>query len=109
RKTLANSAAYLKSWIDVLKSDVRMVVFAASQAQKAADHIQGARAAFLSRCRVIEFSSYGMAGEIAAYLDTIWHAEGGNGDTPDLARLAKESRNNVRDALMKLEIELMAV
>jgi len=50
-----------------------------------------------------------MAGEIAAYLDTIWHAEGGNGDTPDLARLAKESRNNVRDALMKLEIELMAV
>ena len=46
RKTLANSAAYLKSWIDVLKSDVRMVVFAASQAQKAADYIQGARATF---------------------------------------------------------------
>ena len=41
RKTLANSAAYLKSWIDVLKSDSRMVVFAASQAQKAADYIQG--------------------------------------------------------------------
>ena len=43
RKTLANSAAYLKSWIDVLKSDARMVVFAASQAQKAADYIQGVR------------------------------------------------------------------
>jgi antirestriction protein ArdC len=43
RKTLANSAAYLKSWIDVLKSDARMVVFAASQAQKAADCIQGGR------------------------------------------------------------------
>jgi antirestriction protein ArdC len=41
RKTLANSAAYLKSWIDVLKSDARMVVSAASQAQKAADYIQG--------------------------------------------------------------------
>ena len=41
RKTLGNSAAYLKSWIDVLKSDARMVVFAASQAQKAADYIQG--------------------------------------------------------------------
>jgi DNA polymerase III delta prime subunit len=64
---------------------------------------------FLSRCRVIEFSSYGMAGEIATYLDTIWHAEGGNGNAPDLARLAKESRNNVRDALMKLEVELMAL
>ncbi len=41
RKTLSNSAAYLKSWIDVLKRDSRMVVSAASQAQKAADYIQG--------------------------------------------------------------------
>jgi antirestriction protein ArdC len=41
RRTLANSASYLKAWIDVLKSDSRMVVFAASQAQKAADYIQG--------------------------------------------------------------------
>ena len=43
RKTIANSAAYLKSWIDVLKSDSRMVVLAASQAQKAADYIRGVR------------------------------------------------------------------
>jgi antirestriction protein ArdC len=41
RKTLANSASYLKCWIDVLKSDARMVVSAASQAQKAADYIRG--------------------------------------------------------------------
>ena len=64
---------------------------------------------FLSRCRVIEFSSYGMAGEIADYLNKVWHMEGGNGNAPDLARLAKESRNNVRDALMKLEVELLAL
>jgi DNA polymerase III delta prime subunit len=64
---------------------------------------------FLSRCRVIEFSSYGMAGEIAAYLDNVWHAEGGNGNAPDLARLAKDARNNVRDCLMRLEVELMAL
>jgi len=64
---------------------------------------------FLSRCRVIEFSSYGMAGEIAEYLDKVWHAEGGNGNGPDLTRLAKETRNNVRDCLMRLEIELMAL
>jgi antirestriction protein ArdC len=43
RKTLGNSASYLQEWIDVLKSDVRMVVFAASQAQKAADYIRGVR------------------------------------------------------------------
>jgi antirestriction protein ArdC len=42
-KTIENSASYLKAWIDVLKSDSRMVVFAASQAQKAADYIQGVR------------------------------------------------------------------
>ena len=64
---------------------------------------------FLSRCKMLEFSSYGMAGEIALYLDKVWHAEGGNGDGPDMARLAKDSRNNVRDCLMTLEVELMAL
>ena len=64
---------------------------------------------FLSRCKLLEFSSYGLAGEIASYLDRVWHAEGGNGNAPDLARLVKESRNNVRDCLMCLEVELMAL
>jgi len=74
-----------------------------------ANSTDGLEARFLSRCRVLEFSSYGMASDIAEYLDKVWHAEGGNGNGPDVARLAKESRNNVRDALMKLELELMAL
>lgn len=37
---------------------------------------------FLSRCKTLEFSSYGMAGEIVGYLDKVWHAEGGNGNCP---------------------------
>jgi DNA-directed RNA polymerase specialized sigma24 family protein len=41
QKTLENSAAYLKTWIVRLKSDSRLLVSAASQAQKAADFIQG--------------------------------------------------------------------
>ena len=40
-KTLENSAAYLQSWLSVLKSDWRMVVTAASAAQKAVDYILG--------------------------------------------------------------------
>src|ERR1700758_2257699 len=44
---------------------------------------------FLSRCRVIEFSSYGMAGEIAEYLDKLWHVEGGNGNSPILRGLRR--------------------
>src|SRR5258708_968363 len=34
---------------------------------------------FLSRCKVLEFSSYGMSAEIIAYLNKVWYAEGGNG------------------------------
>lgn len=41
QKTLENSAAYLKTWIARLKSDSRLLVCAALQAQKAADFIQG--------------------------------------------------------------------
>ena len=41
--TLENSAAYLQSWLRVLKSDSRMVITAASAAQKAADYILGKR------------------------------------------------------------------
>ncbi|MBV9886228.1 MAG: DUF1738 domain-containing protein [Acidobacteria bacterium] len=39
--TMANSAAYLKSWISRLKSDARLIISAASAAQKAADYIRG--------------------------------------------------------------------
>lgn len=39
--TLQNSAAYLKTWIARLKSDSRLLVSAASAAQKAADYILG--------------------------------------------------------------------
>ena len=39
--TLTNSAAYLQSWIARLKSDSRLLVSAASAAQKAADYILG--------------------------------------------------------------------
>lgn len=41
QQTVSNSAAYVKSWLSVLKGDRRMVVNAAAQAQKAADLIQG--------------------------------------------------------------------
>ena len=40
QKTLENSAAYLKTWSARLKSDSRLLVSAASQAQKAANFIQ---------------------------------------------------------------------
>lgn len=39
--TMDNSAAYLASWIKTIKEDVRAVVVAGGQAQRAADHILG--------------------------------------------------------------------
>ena len=39
--TFENSASYVSSWLRVLKGDNKMIVTAASQAQKAADHIRG--------------------------------------------------------------------
>jgi len=41
QRILENSAAYLKTWIARLKSDSRLLVSAASHAQKAGDFIQG--------------------------------------------------------------------
>jgi replication-associated recombination protein RarA len=63
---------------------------------------------FLSRCRVLEFSSYGMRSELAKYLADVWKAETGTDGTIDFERIAKDSTNNVRDALNTLEVELLA-
>ena len=66
-------------------------------------------ARFLSRCRVLEFSSYGMRSELASLLQRVWQKETGHDNGLDFARMAKDSTNNVRDALMKLELEIMAL
>jgi antirestriction protein ArdC len=41
---IENSAAYLRSWISVLKGDSKLIVTAASAAQKACDYIRGPQA-----------------------------------------------------------------
>lgn len=62
---------------------------------------------FLSRLRTVEFSSYGMATEAVALLARIWQLEAPGLQTPNFARIVKESNNNVRESLMKLETELL--
>jgi DNA polymerase III gamma/tau subunit len=63
---------------------------------------------FLSRCRTVDFSSYGMASEITGLLSTIWERETNGAEQPNLQRIVKDSCNNVRDALMTLETEILA-
>ena len=63
---------------------------------------------FLSRTLPVQFSSYGIASDAASLLATIWAENAPAGaSTPNFARIVKESNNNVRESLMKLECELM--
>jgi putative ATPase len=64
---------------------------------------------FLSRFHVVEFSSYGISSQVSSLLQSIWQQEtGGTIAAPNFARLVKDSNNNVREALMKLEVEVMS-
>jgi putative ATPase len=64
---------------------------------------------FLSRMKdVIQFSSYGIAADAAALLERIWNENAPAGAArPNFQRIIKESNNNIREALNKLETELM--
>jgi replication-associated recombination protein RarA len=68
----------------------------------------GLEARFLSRCHVVEFSSYGICAEVSQMLERIWISESGSDSRPNFSRIVKDSANNVRDSLMRLETELMA-
>ena len=66
---------------------------------------------FLSRCKVLEFSTYGLGSEASELLQRVWHSEtkGKAGLGPNFQRIVKESNNNVREALQRLETELLAI
>jgi replication factor C subunit 2/4 len=70
--------------------------------------VESLESRFLSRCRRVDFSSYGLSDGIAGLLQRVWDAETASQDKPNFARIAKDSLNNVRDALMTLETELLA-
>lgn len=61
---------------------------------------------FLSRCRVLDFTNESLEGELEAYLSKIYKREGGRFPVK-FEELAKLSNYNVRDALTKLEMEIM--
>ncbi len=62
---------------------------------------------FISRCMKIDFSTYGISAELTALLERVWQAEAPNVPAPNLARIVKDSANNCREALMRLEVALL--
>jgi replication-associated recombination protein RarA len=63
---------------------------------------------FLSRTLRVEFSSYGIASEAVEYLGKIWDTEANGATRPNLAQIMRDSRNNLRDAVTRIESELLA-
>lgn len=64
---------------------------------------------FLSRLHTLEFSSYGIAKDAAELLEQVWDSEADPAAAkPNFQRIVKESNNNVREALMRLDTEIMA-
>jgi replication-associated recombination protein RarA len=65
---------------------------------------------FLSRCMVLPFSSQGLAKPTAELLERIWLAEAGEtAEKPNFLRMVQDCKNNVRDAVNSLQVELLAV
>lgn len=73
-----------------------------------ANDTKNLEARFMSRVRVLDFSSYGISGAVTDLLQRVWMQETSNPvETPNFARIVKDSRNNVRASLMALETEIM--
>lgn len=65
---------------------------------------------FLSRCLVLQFSSQGLAKPTAELLERIWRSEAGEtSESPNFLRMVQGSKNNVRDAVNSLQVELLAL
>jgi replication-associated recombination protein RarA len=63
---------------------------------------------FLSRCMELKFSSQGLAQPTAELLERIWKTEAGDAECPNFLRLVQDCKNNVRDAVNSLQVELLA-
>jgi len=63
---------------------------------------------FLSRCRLLEFQTAGMQQDLPKLLAQVARREGHKTSSLDFDRMAQLASYNVRDALMRLEVEMMA-
>lgn len=65
---------------------------------------------FLSRCMTLQFSSHGMAQDAATLLERIWVAEAGrDAEKSNFLRTVQNAKNNLRDAVNSLQVELLAL
>jgi replication-associated recombination protein RarA len=78
-------------------------IFTCNETEKLAER-------FISRNRVLNFSTYGIQADAATLLESVWTKEAApDAAKPNFARIIKEATGNVRAALMTLEMKLYAV
>lgn len=83
-------------------------IFTANSTEKLREIGEEGQGRFLSRVKEINFSSYGIAAQTTELLARIWKENApATAPAPNFARIVKESNNNVRESLAKLEVELM--
>jgi replication-associated recombination protein RarA len=74
---------------------------------------EGLEPRFLSRTMQLSFSSQGLAEPTADLLSRIWQSETAeltdSSETPNFLRIVRDSKNNVRDAIQSLQVELLAL
>lgn len=63
---------------------------------------------FMSRCHVLTFGTDGIEAKLGAYLARARFTETSKKNGIDFKNLAAQSEGNVRDAMNRLEVELMA-
>jgi len=63
---------------------------------------------FVSRCRSLEFTSHGIAPELATLLEHIWAEEALGQSAPDFEQITNEAQGDVRAAINALEILLVS-
>jgi replication-associated recombination protein RarA len=100
------SPAAQDAWLSILDSTNRapntIIIFTCNGLERL-------QTRFESRCFKVEFSSYGVAKDAADMLSKVWDAEtNGNQSAPNFARIVKDANNNIRTALMNLEMEIDA-
>lgn len=100
------SDAAQDAWLSILDSTNRapntILIFTCNGMERLATR-------FRSRCYEVEFSSYGVAKDATAMLEKVWRDEtNGNPSAPNFQRIVKDANNNIRTALMELELEIDA-
>jgi len=99
--TLAAQHAFLSKLDSTATPPNTIFIFTANSTEYLEDR-------FLSRCRLLEFSGHKIGQQLPRYLAKLWHRETGRKNGVDFRRLAKEANLNVRDALSRLELEILA-